>query len=167
MTADPRTEPEPTGPEDRGASDDGSIAVRWQSSYDKAEVERFLDEVKLERERLEHEIAAVERRIVIATTRAASREKDAQASLGALVLAAQHELAEIEREHAEIVAAIRASAEAEARRLLDAAQTEAAAMREAAASLASNLGPGMSAVPRIVSAADDGIVVEAGQVDAG
>ena len=60
-----------------------------------------------------------------------------EAGLGAVVVAARAELARIDRERDEAVAAIRAEAEQEAARVREAAREEAATVRGAAASLSS------------------------------
>jgi cell division septum initiation protein DivIVA len=121
---------------------DGTVPdVRWQRSYERSAVERFVEEVAAERQRLEREIAEAEGRAAAADAEAGARQQHAQAGLGALVLAAQQELAQLEREHALLIERIRTSAEAEASRLLRAAGEEAATMRAAATSLAGHLRP--------------------------
>lgn len=122
----------------------GLDEVHWDLAYDRASIDRFTVEVEAERARLLAAIEEAQARAEAAKSGAATRHHSAQAQLGALVLAAQAELAQIEREHHEIVSAIRTNAEAEAARVLAAARAEAAAVRDAASSmgvLVNGVGP--------------------------
>lgn len=135
----------------------GPDEVHWDLAYDRASIDRFTGAVEAERARLLAAIEAAQERAVAATSGAAARHHSAQAQLGALVLAAQAELAQIEREHHEIVSAIRTAAEAEAARVLEAARAEAAVVRAAAASmglLVNGVGP-TSDPPFVELDADD------------
>lgn len=114
---------------------EGLDDVAWQRSYDRASIERFKAEVSAERARLESEIDAARARITAAETAVADQQREA-ATLGALVLAAQRDLADMEDEHARLVSSIRAAADAEAARVVAAARAEAAAMRATASLMA-------------------------------
>jgi cell division septum initiation protein DivIVA len=113
--------------------------LRWELSYDRASVDRFLTEVDRERTNLQREIDAARAQGEAARAAARAGLADGEAALGAMVLAAQRELVRIEEAHREIVATIRAAAATEATRVLTAAHREAAAVREATASLVSAL----------------------------
>lgn len=115
----------PTSPDD----------LRWQLSYDRASVERYLAEVEAERARLQGEIDRALARRDAAREEIAAREAAAQAELGALVLATQNELERIEAGHREVLDTIRRAAEAEGERVLAAAHREVDAMRNVTASL--------------------------------
>lgn len=109
--------------------------IEWFPSYDRDSVERHLRELDAERDRLKAEIADAERRTAEAEATLAERNAELEAGLGAVVVAARTELARIDRERDEAVAAIRAEAEAEAARIREAARTEASTVRGAASSL--------------------------------
>lgn len=116
--------------------------VRWELAYDRASIDRFAAQVEAERRRLLAEIEAAEARVSIAKSGIAARQAEERVELGSLVLLAQAELAQIEREHHEIVSAIRAAADVEVNRVLDAARAEAAAVRDAAAAMEAVLNGG-------------------------
>lgn len=109
--------------------------LRWQVSYERASVERFVAEVEAERSRLRSQIEESKAEVERAKA-AAARQAAAQAELAAMVLAIQVETARIEREHRDTLEAIGAAAEEAAVRLLAAGREEAAAMRAAAAFVA-------------------------------
>ncbi len=125
--------------EDRQMTSGGELdGIDWHPSYDRDSVERHL----VERARLNEEIADAERRTVEAETALAERTAQLEAGLGAVVVAARTELARIDRERDEAVAAIRAEAETEAARIREAAHTEASTVRGAASSLAPHVEQG-------------------------
>lgn len=126
---------------EEGADADAPIAgleeVAWRPSYDRESVNRYLAEVEAEKSRLLAEIRLAEEREAAAQERyrtKAATERDAV--LGALLLAARAETDRVETEHRETVAAIQALADEESATIRDRAQAEAAAVREAVASLA-------------------------------
>ena len=140
--------------------------VRWQRSYDRASVDRFVAEVEAQRGRLRAEIAAAQ----AAAHAAAARTGEARTSddLVSLVVDAQRQLDTMEREHQEMVSAIQATAEEEAERILTAARAEAEAVRssaEAISQLVDGIGePGAlpersSELPVVERSGDDGPAV--------
>lgn len=138
----------------------------WEVAYDRESISQFLAEVETERTRLLNEIAAVRSWLAQGEEQAAARRAAAQGELGELVLAAQAELAAIEREQQEMAAGIRAAAKAEATRVLEAARAEAAAIRGATVSL-STLVNGGSARDRVVGGAALSSTAPEAHVDAG
>jgi cell division septum initiation protein DivIVA len=117
-----------------------SLAARpedldWQRAYDRASVDRFLEAVERERARLQEGIDAA--RDGLAAVQAARRASDetVKAEIGGLVFAAREELANLEAEHAKVVAIIRGAAETEATRVIAAAEREVEAIRASITSL--------------------------------
>jgi len=109
--------------------------LRWQLAYDRVSIERFVVEVNTERARLQAEIDDARARLRHAQQARVERQSDLASELGDLVLDAQRRLAEMERSQRELIDAIQATAEDEARRVLDAARTEAARIGSAVARL--------------------------------
>jgi hypothetical protein len=109
--------------------------VAWRSSYDRADVDRYLAEVEAEKGRLLAEIRVAEEREAAAQGRCQERAEERDDLLGSLLLAARAEIDLVDDEHRAAVAAIRAEAEEEAAGIRDRAQIEATAVREAVASL--------------------------------
>lgn len=109
--------------------------LRWQASYDRTSVDRFVTEVEAERDRLDDEIEATKVRIRAAKA-AGARRVEEEAELLALLVSAQRAQARMEQEHFDNLDAIGARSERDAERLLDAARQEAEAMRSAAVSAA-------------------------------
>jgi hypothetical protein len=101
-------------------------ALPWEQSYDRATLERFIAEVDAERARLRAEIEVAKARTRAARAGGSVRQAERHEALGALVLAAERELAELEAEHDLMVAEIQAAADAEAARILEAARAEVA-----------------------------------------
>jgi hypothetical protein len=110
--------------------------LRWQLSYDRSSVDRFLAEVEGERARLQADIRAARERVGASERAAAAREREGLAAIGALALAAREELTRIEAEHRAIITTIQDAAAIEAARVLAAAHREAEAMCASTASLA-------------------------------
>jgi cell division septum initiation protein DivIVA len=133
------------GPEEKShaASPD---ALRWQRSYDRASVDRYLAEVAAQRARLQAQIEDALAQRDAARAAIAARDAAAQAELGAIVLATQNELDRIETSHREVVETIQRAAETEAARVLAAARLEVDRMRDGTASLAGLVG-GRRAAP--------------------
>lgn len=100
--------------------------LQWQPAYDRVSIERFVAEINTERARLEAEIAEARARLRRAQQTLEKRRSDRASELGDLALGAQRQLAEMERSQRELIEAIQATAENEARRVLEAARTEAA-----------------------------------------
>jgi hypothetical protein len=114
----------------------GVPVFAWQWAYDRASVNEFLRHAEAERVRLHADIRAADHRLEIARATPGPRRDAAERELGALVLAAQVELSEIEREHRAAITTIREDAVAEASRLLTAAREQAVAAHERAQALA-------------------------------
>ncbi len=116
----------------RPAPEPSPTDLRWQMSYDRASVDRFVAEVEEQRRWLQAQVDATrgELREVRA---AASRRSDAQAQLAAGVLEVQRELEEGERAHRAHLAAIDAAAADAAADLLAAALAHVDALRAATA----------------------------------
>jgi len=110
--------------------------VTWKLSYDRASIDRFTTEMEEARASLQAQIDEARARVAAAEAAVAAYRTEAQTQLGAIVLAAHAELAEIEQDHRQLITTIRATAEAEATRLLAAARAEAATMHQTASSLA-------------------------------
>lgn len=105
--------------------------IRWQRSYTREDVERFLAEAAAARARLDAELAEARRRVEVVQARRAEEEARRDEQLGAAVLAAQAQQTAMEEEHQRTLAAIRAEAEKEAARVLAEAHATVAAMRQA------------------------------------
>lgn len=118
----------------------GPAELRWQRSYDRDGIERFVAEVEAERARLRAELDVARAATAAAAARSVAGQAAAQASLGAFVIETQRELEAMERAHQETIEGIRAAAAAEAARVLDAAHAEAAAVRAAAAAISQIVG---------------------------
>lgn len=116
-----------------------SAEITWREGYDRESVERFLAECEAERARLLGAIAEQHERQRAAEQAAAAHREADQADFAAIVAAAHRELAEVEEEHKELVAAIRKAAVDEAARVLAAARAEAAAVRSMVGSVAVDL----------------------------
>jgi hypothetical protein len=108
-------------------------------AQERASIAQFMLAVEVTRSRLQAEIRAARERLEIALSGVTPAQRAAETDLGALVLAAQQEAADIERAHDEELTAIREGAVAEATRLLTAARDRATAARQRAARLASGL----------------------------
>lgn len=113
--------------------------LEWQVSYDRASIERFLGEVAKERARLHREIEVTKARLEEARAANVVRAATVQAEVAALVLAAQEELAAIERHHQAVLQTIRSAAIEEAARLMAAARAEAEELRNVATSVSARL----------------------------
>lgn len=104
--------------------------VLWSRSYDRAGVERFLALAETERARRLDEIQAARRRVAAAEARAGAPHIHARARLADMVVAAHLELAEERRTSELAVAAVLDEADAEAARVLAAANDEARSRRD-------------------------------------
>lgn len=113
--------------------------LQWHVAYDQPSMERFVGEVEAERARLQKEIELTKARLERASAANVVRAATAQAAVGALVLAAQEDLAGIERRHQEVLETIRAAAVGEAARLLAAARAEADEVRNVATSMSARV----------------------------
>lgn len=113
--------------------------LQWHVSYDRPSMERFVAEVEAERARLQKEIDVTKARLEQARAANVVRAATTQAAVGALVLAAQEDLAGIERQHQDVLETIRAAAVEEAARLLAAARAEADEVRNVATSLSARV----------------------------
>lgn len=102
---------------------------------DRASITLLMLQVAVTRSRLQAEIAAEQKRLAEAEEGSTPERRSAERELGALVLVAGRELAEIEREHREAIREIREAAVAEATQVLAAAREQAVAARERAALL--------------------------------
>lgn len=109
--------------------------LHWQTTYDRASIERFVAEVDAERARLQSEIDQARSRLGRAQQAQASRRSDLASQLGDLVMDAHRRLVEMERNHQQLIDTIRATAEEEAARILDAARAAAARLGTAAEQL--------------------------------
>lgn len=112
--------------------------LQWQRAYDRVSIERFVVEVNTERARLEAEIDEARARLRRARQVRVERRSDRDSELGDLALGAQRRLAEMERNQRELIETIQATAENEARRVLEAARTEAARIGSAVTRLGSD-----------------------------
>lgn len=121
--------------------------IEWQDGYDRASVEQFFAEVEAERGRLTAEIADAQERLQRAQGALEARRLAGHADFTEIVAAAQRELAAVEEEHRELVAAIRKAAVDEAARVLAAARAEAAAVRAMVSTLHVDLSAEEQAPP--------------------
>lgn len=110
--------------------------LRWQKSYERASVDRFLTEVEQERDRLREQITVAREQLRHAKA-VAVESAEAQAKLAERFREVQREFDEAEDEHRTRVAAIAASASGAASRLMESASEHAAAIRFAASVVAS------------------------------
>lgn len=115
--------------------------LRWELTYERTSVERFIAEIDEEVARLRTEIEAARQRAAAARSGSSARDDGPRSALSELVLAAQRELAAIEAEHERLVVAIRGAAEAEAVRVIVAARAEAAAADAAAEEITTAVRP--------------------------
>lgn len=106
--------------------------LHWQTTYDRASIERFVTEVDAERARLKSEIDVARNRLGRAQQAQANHRSDLASQLGDLVMDAHRRLVEMERNHQQLIDTIWATAEEEATRILDAARAEAARLGIAA-----------------------------------
>lgn len=106
--------------------------LHWQTTYDRASIERFVTEVDAERARLKSEIDVARNRLGRAQQAQANHRSDLASQLGDLVMDAHRRLVEMERNHQQLIDTIWATAEEEAARILDAARAEAARLGTAA-----------------------------------
>ena len=115
----------------------GPEPVHWRVSYERASVERFIEETERQRRALENEIEATRAQLREAKERAALMSQRSQPELGDLLLAAQQELSEMQRHYRAQIEAVRVAAQTETARVLAAAQMEEAAVRSATEHLTS------------------------------
>lgn len=127
---------EPRPPEDRPEQEQAPEATQPPEGVAAA---RLMLEVAATRSRLEAEIKAAHDRIEEARSPLTPAMRAAQLELGALVLDAQRELEEMEREHSEVLKVTRDTAVAEAARLLAAAFERASDARKRASFLSAQV----------------------------
>lgn len=161
----PLVEAHGPGPEEQDGEQGDEPAVGlddlpWQLSYDRASVNRFVAEVEAERARLHEAIEAARARVQQAQAAATARQVEASEELGALVLAAQRELEEMERHHRLVLDAIAAAAEKEVARLLARAGEEAAAVRATIHSLTARMSTGTTFTPPSVDLELDALAAQ-------
>ena len=108
-----------------GSGADAARSSIWAAPYDQlaeqhaassladVRIETPSHELEAERQRLEAQIAATHARILAARNRADQRDAEIGALLHADLVASQDYIAEMERQHDNAVAAVRAAAEAE------------------------------------------------------
>ncbi len=131
----------PSAPADAAAAAvPGLEGVEWQTTYDRASVDRYLADVEAERARLRADIEAAEARAASARARTERQKAADEAQVGALVLATRAEIERIEREHKDAVDAIRSVALEKAARILEVARNEAASVNGATASMSKAVG---------------------------
>ena len=138
----------------------GLEGVEWQTTYDRASVDRYLSDVEAERARLRADIEAAEARAASARALTERHQAADEARVGALVLATRAEIERIEREHKDAVDAIRSAALEKAARILEVARNDAASVNRAMVSMSKAVGaddarpveadeaPGVVAAPR-------------------
>jgi predicted nucleic acid-binding Zn-ribbon protein len=114
--------------------------LRWQMSYDRASVDRFVAEVEEQRRQLQAQVDAAREDLREARA-AAARRAETQAQLAATFLDVQRELEEGERAHREQLASIDGGAADAAAGVLAAALASVDALR-AATSVAAAVNQG-------------------------
>jgi len=104
--------------------------MTWHRAYERASVERYLEQAQAERSRLLGEIEEADRRVAAAQAGAGAPDLMAQARIGSLVLDAHRQLEDAVRENQHAVAAIEAEADVEVARILAAARAEVRSIRQ-------------------------------------